>query len=70
MAQVYNKSRLQVENATIKQCPKYKGNCYSMSHQTFEDLACDICNGFGKVWVSLSGWTRAKYRKLENSKLY
>ena len=67
MSKVYNKSALFVEPAEWKTCPRCKG----AGAIAFKDEDnCPLCNGYGSLWISDSGWTRAKFRKLEDSQLY
>lgn len=63
---IYNKSKQLVEKAKFKQCPR----CRGFGSVLGDDDGCEICNGYGRAWISDSGWTRAKHQKTENSKLY
>lgn len=65
-SKVYNKSKQLVEVATIASCPRCKGHGASFG----DEDACKICKGYGAAWVSESGWTRAKYTRLDKSQLY
>lgn len=63
---VYNHSSLLVEAAKITRCPR----CSGFGGVYGDDGECWVCNGWGRCWVSVSGWTRAKWARLESSKLY
>jgi len=65
---VYNKSTLLVEKATKKTCPR----CSGFGGLFHDDKNCHLCNGYGKLWVSVNktGWVRAFRAKIENSQLY
>lgn len=69
MSRVYNKSRCEIEPAKIEICPRCKGFGAVAFH---DNDGCTLCNRGGYVWEakSGSGWTRAKYARLENSKLW
>lgn len=64
MAKVYNKSSQLVESAKWLKCPRCKG----FGSNYGDEDNCDVCNGHGSVWITGSGWTRAKYSR--ESKLY
>lgn len=66
MTKVYNKSREKVEPAKLTKCPNCKG--FGANHG--DDDSCYLCNGYGELWISDSGWTRGKYQRIENSILY
>lgn len=63
---VLNKSKEQFERAKQQKCPRCKG-----AGQVFKEPDnCTLCNGNGRVWMSTSGWTRAVFSRMENSKLW
>ena len=64
-ANVYNHSKCRIEKGTWKLCPRCKG----FGAKTGDDDNCHLCRGYGNLWISESGWTRAKYSRLEDSKL-
>ena len=68
MSKVANHSEGIVELATMQKCPRCKGfgGIASCDH----GKSCDICDGDGEVWRSVSGWARPKYARIESSKLY
>lgn len=69
MPKVFNKSTLFVEPAKDSQCPRCKGAGRVFSDK---DESCHLCHGHGRLWLSTtgSGWTRAKFKKIEDSQLY
>lgn len=62
---VYNKSQEKTEKAKSVKCPRCRG--FGANHG---EERCSLCNGYCTVWKSESGWYRAKYAKLEDSRLY
>lgn len=63
---VYNKSTQMEEIAEKITCPRCKGFGANFN----DENACTLCNGWGVVWASNSGWTRAMYKSMEESTLY
>lgn len=70
MSQVFNKSKVSVENAKKAQCPRCKG--FSAVFPRDKEDHCDLCEGKGELWISIynTGWTRALWKRLGDSKLY
>lgn len=66
MSRVLNKSTQLVEPAKYVKCPR----CSGFGGIITDEHRCTICDGFGKVWRSVSGWTRVWHRRLETSKLW
>ncbi|MDP8268231.1 MAG: hypothetical protein P9L97_05830 [Candidatus Tenebribacter davisii] len=68
MVMVYNKSKEKAEKAKQGKCP----NCKGMGAIHGDDAPCLLCNGYGKLWISVkgSGWTRPLYCQLNASQLY
>lgn len=68
MSQVYNKCKQVTEPATKEKCPR----CSGFGSVFQDDGNCTLCLGYGKLWKSItgSGWTRALYRRLDDSQLY
>lgn len=64
---VYNKSKEIIEKAKKTTCPRCKG--YGGLSEDHGDN-CYLCNGMGLLYLSESGWTRAFYKRLSDSKLY
>lgn len=64
--QVYNKSKLIMEIATNKKCPRCKG--FGLVTKDIDN--CYLCNGHGRLWISENGWTRPFYSFMNDSKLY
>lgn len=66
-ARIHNKATLRIEHGTMETCPRCKGyGAISIDAGN----ACWLCKGYGELWLSASGWTRAKYARLINSQLY
>jgi DnaJ-class molecular chaperone len=65
---VYNRSTLLVEKATMQQCPRCRG--FGGCAHDADAHDCYLCEGKGRLWISVSGWTRALWKRLEDSKLY
>jgi DnaJ-class molecular chaperone len=65
---VYNHSRQLVEKAKDEKCPRCKG--FGATSHDQDGKNCYLCHGNGHLWVAESGWTRAKYAKMEDSQLF
>ena len=65
---VYNFSKQLTEKAKDEKCPRCSG-FGAIAHDK-DGRSCYLCNGHGYLWISQSGWTRAKYSRMENSQLY
>lgn len=63
---LWNASKLQMEPAIVKQCPR----CRGFGAVRGDEKSCPICNGFGDAWVTESGWTLPKYKKSDEAVLY
>jgi len=65
---VDNKSEEKYEPGELKKCPRCKG----FGSNSGDEGACYICKGQGTVWLSKtgSGWTRAKWVRIDDSQLY
>lgn len=63
---VLDKDQNRIVWASQVKCPRCRGFGAAFK----DDYRCDICNGHGKVWMTLQGWTRALYARLENSKRF
>jgi len=65
---VYNKSKEKYERAKVEHCPYCKG----YGNNFGDDDVCHLCNGYGKLWVSIenTGWTCSFYGRQNRSKLY
>lgn len=68
-AKVYNRSKEHTEPAEWKRCPRCSG---FGSVCTDKKAHCCLCQGNGYLWIATSGsgWTRTKYARLDNSRLY
>jgi hypothetical protein len=64
--QVYNHSRCVLEQATRKKCPACRG---FGNYTTNNEDSC-LCNGYGWLWMSHSGWIKAPYKRAMTSRLY
>lgn len=65
-AKVFNHSRQLVEQGAKVTCPRCKG-----SGRKLTDVdSCYLCKGHGELYMTPSGWTRAKYARLEDSQLW
>jgi DnaJ-class molecular chaperone len=66
---VYNRSKEIIEPAVWRECPRCRG---FGGNVTDEYYRCPLCEGKGSLWVarSGSGWTRARYARLYDSKPY
>lgn len=62
---VYNKSKETIEKAKIVNCPRCNG--FGANHP---EEKCSLCDGYCTVWISKSGWYRAKYANIADSRLY
>lgn len=68
-ADVFNKSKLQVEQGKRACCPRCKGAGGTM--QDWKRASeCYFCKGKGELWLSESGWGRAIGAPLMESDLY
>lgn len=56
---VFNESSLRNEVAYRQSCPRCKG----AGIRTGEDGPCHLCNGWGEVWRTESGWTIALHAR-------
>jgi len=65
-SQVFNFSKILVEDAKQKECPRCKG----FGGIIGDVFGCHLCNGYGRLWISDSGWTRALHKRLGDSQLY
>jgi DnaJ-class molecular chaperone len=66
---VYNKSKGQLEKAKKVICPRCKGFGAVINDKVFPNT-CFLCKGYGKLWKSESGWTRALYASIAYSQLW
>lgn len=66
---VLNRDTHTIEKAKIKLCPRCKGFGAVVSDP---GIRCHLCKGHGSIWVSVtgSGWIRARFDRVFNSKLY
>lgn len=67
-ADVFNKSKLQVEQGKRACCPRCKGHGGTPKDPDGE--YCYFCRGKGELWLSESGWGRAIGAPLMESDLY
>lgn len=64
---IFNYSSLLMEAATKEKCPR----CRGFGGVIGDDDNCDLCDGYGWVWRSHSGWTLKPYGKVkQDEKLY
>jgi len=66
MSKLYNRSTGFIEKAEVKPCKA----CNQQGTGQDGYSNCIYCNGYGELWISESGWTRAKYRPVEETLLY
>jgi len=55
---IFNKSKVLFEKAYMGMCQRCKGTGIAPKDK---DGKCVLCNGFGELWISSSGWTLAKW---------
>jgi len=67
MTVVYNKSKEIFEPAELKKCPRCSGFGGISSDM---GLPCILCAGYGKVWISDSGWVRIYRQRRDHSRLW
>ena len=67
-AYVLNKSTGEKERAKEINCP----NCKGFGKLFGDEEVCHICNGYGFVWISVTGssWTRPRHKRLQSSQLF
>lgn len=55
---LFNHSKQVMENAGKKECPRCSGHGSTSSDKGNE---CYLCQGYGYVWLSKTGWIRPLY---------
>lgn len=61
MKTIFNRSECRMESAKLEQCPRCRG-----FGRNFGDTGdCGVCRGHGRAWIAASGWTLAKFAKVE-----
>lgn len=67
-SKVFNGNTKEFEAARRTTCPR----CHGFGGIAFKDTDsnCNLCNGHGEVFMSKSGWLRAKYARTHAAKLY
>ncbi len=68
MTTLYNHSKEKTEKGYKETCPRCRGFGATLMDK---DHKCTLCLGYGKLWISDSGWTRPLFGRITKSeKLY